>query len=255
MDSDQEEYEEEYTYEEDGEYDDQEIENSLVIEEEEEENTKLPAGDAPIGGASSIGGDKLPSVMSPSSGQKSNRSSLGSSAGKKNVTIVVPEDDYIITSCSNVEPVMTALVKEVASLLDIHPDMAQHLLYYNKWDKERLIDSFFSNSEKALADAGLDLFTDAIVSAANPLSLSLTPAKCPRIDNLKPSSAIFTCRICYNDQLHEHDCYNLGCGHKFCRECFSQYVSKQVESGPASIAARCPEHKCTQSGKYKDMTS
>mmetsp|Transcript_31805 Transcript_31805/g.70077 ORF Transcript_31805/g.70077 Transcript_31805/m.70077 type:complete len:376 (+) Transcript_31805:76-1203(+) len=42
------------------------------------------------------------------------------------------------------------------------------------------------------------------------------------------------------------DAFALGCGHSFCRACFSTYLTSQVGDGQACVIARCPEFKCAQ---------
>jgi hypothetical protein len=218
MDSDNDDYnEEEYTYEEDAEYE----------EDEEEYQSFSPAGLKNSSGAmqeedgclaengSPPGSDgKRLSLMSTAS-SKSSRSSSGSLSSKKPSIMAVPDDDFIITDCSDVKPLMNCLVNEVSSLLDINTDMAQALLQYNKWDKEKLIDIFFADSEKALKESGLDFFSQDTLSSV------LYNDDGDRGGTHKVGSdgkaGTFNCRICCDPEVEMGTAFSLGCGHKFCR--------------------------------------
>lgn len=36
----------------------------------------------------------------------------------------------------------------------------------------------------------------------------------------------------------------MECGHKFCKDCYSEYLNNQVASGPDSINTTCPQSGC-----------
>lgn len=42
--------------------------------------------------------------------------------------------------------------------MDLSPDLTRSLLQASKWDKEKLIDNFFADSEKVLRQSGLNLY-------------------------------------------------------------------------------------------------
>jgi hypothetical protein len=53
------------------------------------------------------------------------------------------------------------------------------------------------------------------------------------------------CGICFEKS---QQAFSLGCGHKFCVECFSQYLRVAVEdSTPLSVGlTHCPSPRCPQ---------
>lgn len=105
---------------------------------------------------------------------------------------------------------------KVALLLDLDANVTQSLLQANKWDKERLIECFFADPEKTLADAGLDLFSPAIL------------ARIPKEGDESKSGGTFKCRICYDSDSDLARSFALGCDHLFCSSCFSEYLKNQV---------------------------
>jgi hypothetical protein len=73
--------------------------------------------------------------------------------------------------------------------------------------------------ETTLADAGLDLFSPAIL------------ARIPKEEEESKSGGKFKCRICYDSDSDLARSFALGCDHLFC---FSEYLRNQVR---ASIVA------------------
>lgn len=241
MDSDNDSYQdEEYTYEDYAEYGDEE-EDEVVDQSFSPVGLKsvhMADGGEEGNGFSPPGNAKRLSSIS-TGGSKGSRSSTGSSSSKAPAVLVVPDDSYIIADCTEVKPLMNCLVNEVSSLLDLNTDMTQTLLHNNKWDKEKLVDIFFADSDRALKDAGLDLFSQELIS------LALYDERSEEAEKSSGKMGVFRCRICC-DCCDVGTFFSLGCGHKFCRPCYSEYLRNQVNDGPSCIQAHCPEHKCSQ---------
>jgi ariadne-1 len=232
MDPDYEDDDEEYTYEEDGEYDE---DGDQEYEEEEAHADAAPA-EASNGRRESCGAQQKSASHTPMSGEK-----------KTDRGVVVPSDSFNIMDCAEIEPIMRALIEDVASLLDLNTDVTQALLQSHKWNREKLIDAFFANPEKVMKSSGLDLYVDTSDSfRSDSKSDGGGPVKLFRSSSnnttLNPGET-FRCRICYDDTANA---FSMGCGHKFCRPCYSEYLSGQVNDGQCCIIAHCPEFKCTQ---------
>ncbi len=58
-----------------------------------------------------------------------------------------------------------------------------------------------------------------------------------------PSSASYTCPVCYDD-FPLAETLSLGCGHRFCKSCFATYLVTAVNDGKLCIVSRCPGFKC-----------
>lgn len=193
----------------------------------------------------------------------SSTSKDGSSKSKNNIAdIVVEEGKFTITEYQRIIPLLRNLASDVSGLLDIDDDAAQLLLQMCKWDKERLVDSYFSNGEKLMRDAGLDMYShDVVKTLISRPSLFSSPSgksivatsdetSCKESkDAMNVSSSsnedTFVCRICCDD-VDKIDAFALGCDHAFCRPCYSEYLRNQIGDGPACIRAHCPQHKCMQ---------
>ena len=159
----------------------------------------------------------------------------------------VPDGKFVITEYHEIVPLLDNVVKEVCALLEIDVDASQILLQCFRWDKERLIDAFFSDPDKVLSQAGLDLYASNIADKLHPAVSAATATASSSIAATDiASTCTFSCRICCDD-VDQHTSLSLGCEHKFCRPCYSEYLKNQVSEGPACIRAHCPQHKCMQS--------
>ena len=136
---------------------------------------------------------------------------------------------YRILDYCAVEETMKSIIGNVASMLDVEFDFAQLLLVNNRWDDEKLIESYFNNPEKICIESGVDH-----------LEVPSVRAKLNSRDSVKP----FLCKVCYDDA--SSDGFSLGCGHSFCTGCYQGYLHNQVSEGPLCVVARCPEYKCSQ---------
>lgn len=214
---------EEYVYEEDGEYGD---------ENEASDDAKSDTDDiADDKGGRESGGSAYKAT-----------STAPSSAEKKAVdarALSVPSDNFNILDISEIVPIMNSLVEDVSSLLDLNCDVTQSLLQANKWDREKLIDAFFANPDKVLKKAGVDLYSDTITDSLSSMSADDKASGTSSTSN----GQIVKCRICYDETSSS---FSMGCGHKFCRPCYSEYLCSQVNDGQTCIIAHCPEFKCSQ---------
>jgi ariadne-1 len=161
-------------------------------------------------------------TMSPVA-SKTAENHRGSSSGTK------ASVGYRILDYPTVEATMKRAVMDVSSVLELPFDHAQVLLTSVRWDEEKLIETYFADSEKVGKDTGTDLLDMPKVEG------DLQNRNC---------TAEFLCKVCYDDAAT--DGFALGCGHKFCNSCYTGYLSNQVAEGPLCVMARCPEFKCTQ---------
>ena len=119
-----------------------------------------------------------------------------------------------------------AAVQDLAALLAVGPACARELLRHFKWNRERLMDSYYSDQTGTLKKAGVQFIASA----------GQSPAKNGKV----------TCAVCFDDfPLSDASAtYALGCRHAFCQECWRGYLRVKVEEGPDCIFAKCPMPKC-----------
>jgi hypothetical protein len=93
----------------------------------------------------------------------------------------------------DVETLMNDMVNEISQLLDLDYDSALILLQNFRWAKEKLIDEYYSNSQKVMFDAGLAVHE--IEDAATEAGL-----------DTEPTDTTIDCQICY-DYLSQISCW------------------------------------------------
>ena len=154
---------------------------------------------------------------------------LGSNLMNENLVSTGKSVGYQILNYESVEKIMKSVVVNVGSVLDVDYQQAQLLLTSQRWDEEKLIESYFANPEELCKESGIDLYEKDVIQRRLDSRMNVSP---------------FLCKICYDDASTEGFC--LGCNHQFCISCYEGYLHNQVSEGPLCVMARCPEFKCTQ---------
>lgn len=118
---------------------------------------------------------------------------------------------------------MLKSIEEVNQVFQISPGTARILLAHFKWDKERLLERYFSGDQARL-------FEEAHV---------MNPELMPKKPKLDPNSEV-DCEICMVPCVVK-SMSALECGHMFCNECWNQYLrSKILDEGTACISCAMP---------------
>ena len=108
----------------------------------------------------------------------------------------IPDGDYKLLDYKEMIPMMTSIVNDVASLLGVHYDSALILLTHFDWNKERLVDAYWSNTSAVLSSAG-------IVEDRGSRG-------CPPLAEVE-------CKICLDKAVPYADTIGLACDHNFCK--------------------------------------
>ena len=136
----------------------------------------------------------------------------------------VPDLGYKIIDYQEILPIMNHMIEEVSSLLGLSEDISLVILQVFKWNKEKLVEEYFIDSDKVLHHCGL--ITTSNTSDDNEFRQNY-------------------CRICLDD-CDSNNLYSLQCNHKFCRDCYGGYLNSVIGDGPICVTATCPEHQCKQ---------
>ena len=121
----------------------------------------------------------------------------------KTATFDIPDAGYKIVDYKEIYPMMESLIMEISSLLDVDRDITQLLLQKFKWNKERLVNGYYSDPEAVLVSAGVT----------------------PNASDLKIPPSTNKCRICFEENS---SLIALQCGHGFCQSCYAQYLQVNV---------------------------
>ncbi|KAI5454771.1 hypothetical protein NCC49_003655 [Naganishia albida] len=155
-----------------------------------------------------------------------------------------PKKPYEITykalSIQQIQEEQKRLVEEVAGLIDTDASTAATLLRHFRWNREKLTETYWENSEKVLDDAGLEIIKSP-VTATKPLP-SRTKSR-SAVASKKP----FECPICcidYSADEVERQTLDLSCGHRFCKECWKGYLENKIMDEAESGRIQCMETGC-----------
>ena len=133
------------------------------------------------------------------------------------------EIDFKILSPEEIQQQQDVQIKEVAEILNQPPEAAAILLRHLRWNKERLFERYMENQEELLDAVGLE--ADA----------SHTP-------KTRKASG-FSCEICCEegDQIST---YALKCGHRYCVDCYTQYLASKIKDEGEAARIQCPTSGC-----------
>jgi len=122
------------------------------------------------------------------------------------------------------QPEMESRVDEVADMLGVNALVAKALLQNFMWSKERLLESFMSDTEAALKKAGVSM-------------------RCNRMEVSKEGGGPKECPICFDDF---DSLVSMPCGHEFCKNCWRDFCDNAIDEGPSVIRKTCPHAGCPE---------
>lgn len=131
------------------------------------------------------------------------------------------EVDFVVHSPQDILQFQQKEMVHVAGILGCSTSTAATLLRHFRWNKEKLIESYMDSPDTVTQQAG-------VIMEAAPC-LAVLPA--------------FECDICCNDEPHlESLC--LSCNHRFCRDCYQQYLTMKITQEGESRLISCPASGC-----------
>jgi len=144
--------------------------------------------------------------------------------------------NYEVLDSAACKEMAMRLVRQVGDLLSCESEQAAILLRQFRWDQERLTTEFLEDPDKVLRRAG---FHEGNAETLHVGDGSVTVGgKSKRASSLPE----IQCLICY-EQTKTYSA--LGCGHGFCNECYSTFLSHKIkDEGHECIFATCPQDKC-----------
>jgi ariadne-1 len=133
-----------------------------------------------------------------------------------------PNFRYSILTQEQYIELMMKYVDEVKTILQLSSSIIKLLLHYFKWNKDRLLEKFYEINHD-------QFFQQAKV--INPFS-----------QNLSEISSSRTCLICCSDE--EDDMFCLQCQHRFCQNCWKNYIINQIVNEGQAQTIVCPDYQC-----------
>ncbi|KAI5858128.1 hypothetical protein BZA05DRAFT_116256 [Tricharina praecox] len=135
------------------------------------------------------------------------------------------EVDFKTLSSGEVRAEQVSQVTELSDLFGLSSEQCGILLRHFKWQKERLIERYMDNMERVLEEAGLGS------------EYAITPVleKIPG----------FSCDICC-DEGRRLLTYSMKCDHRYCANCYRQYLESKIKDEGEAARIQCPSEGCTR---------
>lgn len=141
------------------------------------------------------------------------------------------EESYYNYDILDPEQLVELRAKEISKVCSIifnnekttSRDQAIALLSHYKWNTDKVTEEYFTAPEEVLKKAG---------------------AVCPSIPSCQSMNYTTECPQCY-DEFNMNSLFGLACGHKSCRNCWSEYLEYKVKIGVAGLNSKCNHAKCS----------
>ncbi|KAH0401950.1 hypothetical protein KCU89_g3642, partial [Aureobasidium melanogenum] len=133
------------------------------------------------------------------------------------------EVDFSVYSPQDIQNQQDRQIEEVSNILGQPHEATAILMRYMRWNKERLIEQYMDKQEEVLEKAGLGQ------DIAGPPHLEV-------IDG-------FMCEICCDDTPGLQT-FAMKCNHRFCVDCYRQYLAQKIKDEGEAARIRCPGEEC-----------
>lgn len=130
--------------------------------------------------------------------------------------------EYKVLSIGKLLEDQQTAIDYVKDMLGLKATDAAVLLRFFAWKKDKLIENYMDKPEVTLASAGIH------ENGAQ-----------PRLKRVRG----FTCDVCYEEDGSK-ETLALSCDHRFCKDCYAQYVSAKVNDEGESRRIQCMGSKC-----------
>lgn len=135
------------------------------------------------------------------------------------------EVDYKIYGPDEILSQQDKQIEEVSAILGQPTEASAILLRHLRWNKERLIEKYMDSPNAVLEDAGL----------------GPDGGKPPKVESVRG----FTCNICFDDEPGMAT-YAMKCGHRYCVDCYLQYLAQKVKAEGEAARIQCPTDGCSR---------
>ncbi|MCJ1227257.1 hypothetical protein MMC12_003912 [Toensbergia leucococca] len=135
------------------------------------------------------------------------------------------EVDFKVFGPTDIQAHQDEQIDAVSAILGLPSEASAILLRHLRWNKERLIEAYMERPEVLLETAGLG------PDAAQP----------PRTQVIKG----FVCGICCEDELAQ-ETYALKCEHRYCVDCYRQYLAQKIKDEGEAARIQCPTSGCNR---------
>lgn len=137
-----------------------------------------------------------------------------------------------ILTIKEIVQLMLNLIHEVNAVIKVPDTLTRILLNRYKWDKQKLLDQFYSVENETF-------FSEAKI--INPfIKKPSYPTKYTR--SVKKQQTKMECNICFGSL--ESVLTGLDCGHRFCTDCWNEYLTTKIMDEGNVESIKCAAFNC-----------
>ncbi|KAI9787600.1 MAG: hypothetical protein M1839_000131 [Geoglossum umbratile] len=135
------------------------------------------------------------------------------------------EVEFKVIGPSEIQLAQDKHIEVVALILGLPAETCAILLRYFHWNKDRLIESYMDRPDQVLENAGFGRSSEG-------------PPKTKAV-------AGFVCDICCEDE-QGMETYAMKCDHRFCVDCYRQYLTHKIKDEGEAARIQCPKEGCSR---------
>ena len=122
---------------------------------------------------------------------------------------------------------MTSVVDSLSKVLELSPDITEHLLCHSGWQKDKLIESFLNSKDGAIFHEN-GLAPEGV-------------AKLPTSFKIRGGKGKSSCPICMHNKSNS-EFISLWCGHYYCKPCWESHAQTKIDGHVLRLM--CPAQGC-----------
>ena len=151
--------------------------------------------------------------------------------GKNDIKISEhPINDFEIIKNSEIIKKRDIIIEKFIEFSNLCYDEAELVLIYYDWNYDKLLEYWFDNIEKIQIESHICQSEESLKEIKKFFSQNDIPSN--------------ICLICYNE-FEDEDSISLKCNHKFCKDCYVEYITNKLQTEPNSILMTpCPLKNC-----------
>lgn len=139
------------------------------------------------------------------------------------------QTSYSIIKSSDLEKLRNNLIQECEEFTCLSKEEANIVLIQFQWNMERIKDQWYEDVDENRKKCGLDLNKKAVTELTR---------KAIKSNNKE-------CYICYTPFDNKFSLpFSLNCNHLFCRDCWTEYLTSNLEDILTCISTTCPQAGC-----------
>jgi ariadne-1 len=138
---------------------------------------------------------------------------------------------YQILNREELAKIQQSLIDRVSSQLNLTASATIILLKHCKWNETEMIKRWKADGNKLAMETNCTAILHTVLSPP------------------EEGSSELDCQVCF-DSFPADKTFAINCGHRFCTDCYRDYLISEIESGATQggtcLSTRCPGFKCTQ---------